>query len=282
LRFERSKVVLGILVSLAIILTIVLAAAVYNTPSSRSPAINISSVPYFYLSSHDIDNASNGPLLGAGSSLGSSQDPIRGSWKDVYGDIYTFAGSMCMVNFDFDNAISYYTHQEKVWSPSNTPYTVTVYSIAGDPEEGFAFLNGDLHLAVRANTRWEFWYVLTPTDPILGRWKNIDDRTGYMFVFDGTHYTGYELSWPPDFRPTYNYKKLDNVLVRKYLESGTMTGAYQDYYITLYRTDCDSYSGDVTLMGYGFIDGKLYDIRSDRRHTGTPYVTASWLECVRC
>jgi hypothetical protein len=301
LRLDRGIVFISVAVSLVIVLTLALATVVYNgtpsqdqAPGSDNPVLDT----YLELSVHGNDDngtlsdngSGNGVLLGgeldsgaidaniykSQKLLGSAANSIVGVWQEPGSDnTYVFDGSQCFINCDFDNPVPYYSHWETVYTPSNAPVRTLVYSMNDAPGEGFAFITDSLRFVVRGNTRWESWYALTRSDPILGRWKSADDCVGYRFEFDSANYRGYYLVWG-GYKGEYTpYKKI-MAWIRVFTDSTN----YQDIYTQLYRLPFDQGHSEVTLRGYAFINDVLYDIRSDSPGE-EGLVTDQYLICVR-
>lgn len=285
MRTNRGTAVFGILVALVIVLTLVLAVAVYQGISSRNHAVNNVTMPYFFQAGQDQANNSmsgqnSGLLLG-----GAPMTTIHGSWQYKYStDIVTFMDSALMFNFDFEHQKPYTTHRENVGTSDGSTRSVTVYSTEDNPWGGWAIIDTDLYMVgYDYYFGWLTSQKMTPLDPILGSWRSASDNNPndqYKFAFDGSHYISWYTSWPPQSQKQYYfYKKMDNVWVRKYTDDSF--ASYQDYHMTIYRTDVDSYSSGVNLLGYGFIDGKLYSLWKAWHGSGA-IETLDLFECVRC
>ncbi len=233
---SRGIIFVGALVLLTAILTVALAAMVYDGTPSDGDA-----------------DAATGGLLGSapasGSGIPGCTDPLIGTWQEVGGsDTYTFDGIYCYVNGD-STPYHYYGHQERVVTPAGALYTTTVYSCDGDPDEGFGFVDGQLRYIERGNNRWDVEWALTNTgfhDPVSGTFKIKGQDIWVTFGSYTVHVNerGYES--------TYTYHIVYDT-VKQY------TGRYQrDYGSQLIRVpDYYGYSWDG-MDGFYYRNGKIY------------------------
>lgn len=279
---DRGTVVFGFLVVLLIVLTAVLGMAVHQGATSQDALSDYLKMDYFNathaIASNQAVETNSSQLLGS-----ASTGSIISSWQYPYStDIITFISSSTYVrNFDYNNKHNYYTHNENVMAADANTYFVTVFSDGDNPWGGWAFINGNLYMVQYMEySGWLTGGKMTPLDPILGSWQqnscyydnpNIGPYQARV-AFDGSKYiTWLRFLTHESYKSSYNYVKKDNVWV-EFFPNPYNDDGYRDYYLTVYIPDANEVFDDNRVVGYTFIDGTLYQLRSTFRSV-YPYFT---------
>lgn len=239
MEISRGTIFIGAMILLAAILTVTLAAVVYDgTPSKNT-------VSYDNVAS----DGQPGVTLGStpGSVAPGCTDPLIGTWQEAGDHTYTFDGTCCYVDQD-PTPWPYFAHAESVLTHSRSWYRTTIYSCADSPGEGYGFIDGRLYFIVLGNTHWDVWWELNKIDfkdPVIGTWSN---GHGSQLTFDGSSIHIDERG----FLFTYTYHRAWDTIGQSY-------GRYPHNYgaQVIYQPD---YWGNpwCGINGFYMRNGKLY------------------------